>query len=284
MKLNGLKLAGHFTEGERLCFELECEWTEAAALNGQTLTVTEDGDKVEEHFGYTLSTIDESDGTLFCWFARGLSDASKKAIEQLEASVNEMHGGIGELNETAAAAEEKATAAEEKAASADVKAEEAKQAAAQAGASPAVTAAAKAYVNSCTALTNSQVSDMRDLIDDFVQGAEYDKGMTRKYDGKFYRMAQDISATTSQTYLPGPGMESLYTLIDLAADGIRIWHTVTDATNSFALGEKCHHPGEDGPVYVSKRDGNFSEPGTDEWWVLDGSEETGEADTGESEA
>ena len=183
-----------------------------------------------------------------------------------------------------AAAEEKATAAEEKAASADVKAEEAKQAAAQAGASPAVTAAAKAYVNSCTTLTNSQVSDTRDLIEDFVQGAEYDKGMTRKYDGKFYRMAQDISATTSQTYLPGPGMESLYTLIDLAADGIRIWHTVTDATNSFALGEKCHHPGEDGPVYVSKRDGNFSEPGTDEWWELDGSEETGEADTGESEA
>lgn len=31
------------------------------------------------------------------------------------------------------------------------------------------------------------------------------------------------------------------------------------------LGEKAHHPGEDGPVYVSKRDGNTSEPGTDEW-------------------
>ena len=30
-----------------------------------------------------------------------------------------------------------------------------------------------------------------------------------------------------------------------------------DATNSFALGEKAH-PGEDGPVYVSKRDDDIS--------------------------
>ena len=34
-----------------------------------------------------------------------------------------------------------------------------------------------------------------------------------------------------------------------------------DATNSFALGEKAHHPGDDGPVYVSKRNGNASEWG-----------------------
>lgn len=58
-------------------------------------------------------------------------------------------------------------------------------------------------------------------------------------------------------------------LIDLAPDGIRVWHMPTDATNSFALGEKAHHPGADGPVYVSQRDGNTSEPGTDEWWTLD---------------
>ena len=109
---------------------------------------------------------------------------------------------------------------------------------------------------------------VRDLIEDFVQGAEYEKGAIRRYDGKFYRMAQKIDSTTSQTYLPGTGTESLYTLIDLAPDGIRVWHAPTDATNSFALGERCHYPDADGPIYVSKRDGNTSEPGTDEWWEL----------------
>lgn len=34
------------------------------------------------------------------------------------------------------------------------------------------------------------------------------------------------------------------------------------------VGETRHYPDADGPVYVSKRDGNTSEPGTDEWWTL----------------
>lgn len=44
---------------------------------------------------------------------------------------------------------------------------------------------------------------------------------------------------------------------------------VTDATNLFDLGEKCHYPDADGPIYVSKRNGNDSEPTKDEWWVLE---------------
>ena len=28
------------------------------------------------------------------------------------------------------------------------------------------------------------------------------------------------------------------------------------------------NPDADGAIYVSKRDGNTSEPGTDEWWEL----------------
>lgn len=165
------------------------------------------------------------------------------------------------------------TEANTTAASAEQAAAEAKEAAAQAGTSPSIKAAAVIYVNESTTLSNSELGDVRELIKDFEPGAEYAKGVIRKYDAKYYRMAQAINSTTSQTYQPGTGTESLYTLIDLAADGIRIWHTVTDATNSFALGEKCHHPGEDGPVYISKRDGNDSEPGTDEWWELDGAEE-----------
>lgn len=255
MKLNGLKLNGHFMDGDRPCFELDCSLAEISALDGHALTVTDDGDVMEEYFAYSISSINRApEGTYFVWFARDLDDARKAAIEQLEASVSEVHGSISELNRVAAAAEEKA--------------EEAKKAAEQAGASPSVRAASAMYVNA-QALSNSQLSDVRDLIEDFSPGAEYEEGWIRRYEGKYYRMAQKITSTTSQTYQPGMGTESLYTLIDLAPDGIRIWHIVTDATNSFALGEKCHHPGADGPVYVSGRDGNTSEPGTDEWWTLD---------------
>ena len=92
--------------------------------------------------------------------------------------------------------------------------------------------------------------------------------IVQSYDGKYYRMAQDINSTTSTTYQPGTGTESLYTLIDLAPDGIRIWHTVTNAEDSFTLGELCHYPDAEGPIYVSKRVGNTSVPGTDQWWGL----------------
>lgn len=156
---------------------------------------------------------------------------------------------------------------EEQVAEARQTAEDAKVTAEQAGTSTSVKAAASLYVNASSDLTSTDVANTLDLIEDFKQGGEYGKGMVRRYEGKYYRMAKDIDATTSQTYLPGPGMESLYTLIDLAPDGIRVWHQPTDATNSFALGEKCHYPDADGAIYVSKRDGNTSEPGTDEWWV-----------------
>lgn len=36
------------------------------------------------------------------------------------------------------------------------------------------------------------------------------------------------------------------------------------------LDERCHHPGADGEIWVSGRDGNTSEPGTDQWWTRDG--------------
>lgn len=255
MKLNGLNLSGHFMDGDRPCFELACSLAEIASLSGQALTVTDGDDVVEEYYGYSLTALNRApEGTYFVWFTRDLDDASKAAIEQLEASVSEVHGSISELNRVAAAAEEKA--------------DEAKKAAEQAGTSPSVRAASAMYVNA-QALSNSQLSDVRDLIEDFVQGSEYEQGWVRRYEGKYYRMAQKITSTTSQTYKPGTGTESLYTLIDLAPDGIRIWHTVTNATNSFALGEKCHYPDADGPIYVSGRDGNTSEPGTDEWWALD---------------
>lgn len=259
MKLNGIKLSGYFMDGERPCFELECQIGEACELDGQALAVTEDGETVEEFFGYRIDVINRSsDGTYFAYFARELDDASKEAIESLEESVNALHASVTEANSTAASAEQAAV--------------EAKEAAAQAGTSPSVKAASVMYINA-VALTNSQISDVRDLIEDFVTGEAYGKGLVRRYNGAFYRMAQNIDAQTSTTYQPGTGTESLYTLIDLAPDGIRVWHMPTCAEDSFTLGEKAHYPDADGPVYMSGRVGNTSTPGTDEWWTIESGED-----------
>lgn len=117
-------------------------------------------------------------------------------------------------------------------------------------------------------MTTSEIASVVKLLPEWKVGAHYDKGETFTYEGKVYRAAQE-TPSAQDIYKPGAtGTKSLYTLIELAPDGIRVWKTVTDATNSFALGEKCHYPDAEGAIYVSKRDGNTSEPGTDSWWEL----------------
>ena len=232
---------------------------QAAAIEPPYIVYRDDGETVAADFTGMECTgvyLFGDSGSVQLRAARELSTDAREAIRAVE-------GNLTALTATVDAVDGKADTAQAAAETAQQAAEQA-----QASASPAVRAASALYVNASTALTNSQLGDVRDLIEDFVQGGEYAKGAIRRYDGKYWRMAQDINSTTSQTYLPGTGTESLYTLIDLAPDGIRIWHTPTDATNSFALGEKAHYPDAEGPVYVSKRNGNTSEPGTDQWWEL----------------
>ena len=242
MKLNGIDLESYAERANEATFVLSgTTLQDALALDGQTLTITDaKGEDYKVFAGYSVASVGLQEAFVSLRAVRALDDRTEDAIAALDANV-------ATAQETAKAAMEASQAA---------------------GTEPAVKAASVMYVNA-TAITSSQLSDVRDLIEDFVPGAEYEKGWIRRYNGAYYRMAQDIDSTTSTTYQPGEGTESLYTLIDLAADGIRVWHAPTGATDSFALGEKAHHPGADGPVYTSQRDGNTSEPGTDEWWVLD---------------
>ena len=246
-QLNGISLINYAAYENEVTFSLDTDDVQAVvALSGQTLIVTNGEDEVERFDGYKIVQFKDETTYVQARFMRKLDDATAEAIKSLEANVR-----------TARAVADEASAV----------AQEAKDTASQAGTDPQVKAASAMYVNA-QALSNTQLADVRDLIEDFVQGAEYEQGWVRRYEGRYYRMAQKITSTTSQTYLPGTGTESLYTLIDLAPDGIRVWHAPTDATNSFALGELAHYPDADGPVYVSGRNGNTSEPGTDAWWTL----------------
>lgn len=246
LTLNGKELSTWYDGDNIVVFKLlnltlADAWDWAKTLSGEDLVISQDGTERQRYGGYDVTSVGiDDDSRIVMRCLRALDPDTEAAITALEANVSTAQATADSAMETAQAA----------------------------GTEPAVKAASVMYVNA-TAITNSQLSDVRDLIEDFVAGAEYEKGWIRRYNGSYYRMAQDIDSTTSTTYQPGEGTESLYTLIDLAADGIRVWHMPTDATNSFALGEKAHYPDADGAVYVSKRDGNTSEPGTDEWWTLD---------------
>lgn len=246
LTLNGKELSTWYDGDNIVVFKLmnltlADAWDWAKTLSGEDLVISQDGTERQRYGGYDVTSVGiDDDSRIVMRCLRALDPDTEAAITALEANVATAQATADSAMETAQAA----------------------------GTEPAVKAASALYVNA-TAITNSQLSDVRDLIEDFVQGAEYEKGWIRRYGGAYYRMAQKIDSTTSTTYQPGTGTESLYTLIELAPDGIRVWRMPTDATNSFALGEKAHYPDADGAVYVSKRDGNTSEPGQDEWWELD---------------
>lgn len=275
MKLNTIDVAGWVFPGKDVVeFSLmNTTVPVAAALDGQTLQVFDDNgeDVVASFAGYEVTGVWESGNAVRLRASRELNtkvsdvvESVEKNFEALNATVTQKLADVDENVDTmnTAVAEAKQTAT-----NAQNSAQAAQEAAESAQTDPTVIAAATMYVNA-VGLTNSEIADVRDLIKDFVAGEEYKKGWIRRYEGKYYRMAQDINSTTSTTYKPGTGTESLYTLIDLAPDGIRIWHTVTNAEDSFTLGELCHYPDAEGPIYVSKRVGNTSVPGTDKWWEL----------------
>lgn len=277
MKLNTIDVAGWVFPGKDMVeFSLmNTTVPAAAALDGQTLQVFDDNgeDVVASFAGYEVTGVWESGNAVRLRASRELSTEVSDVVEAVEKNFESLNVTVtqklADVDENVSTMNFAVTEAQNAAKAAQTAAENAKT-------SPAIIASAAMYVNAAE-LKNSEIADVRDLIKDFVAGEEYKRGWIRRYDGKYYRMAQDINSTTSTTYQPGTtsttyqhgtGTESLYILIDLAPDGIRIWHTVTNAEDSFTLDELCHYPDADGPIYVSKRVGNTSEPGTDEWWVL----------------
>lgn len=152
---------------------------------------------------------------------------------------------------------------EEQVASAEAKAEQALE-----GSNPQLTALARMQVATMdlTADTDDTVAGINTLLPDFVpDGHEYKTGDSFAYDGRTWRVAQ--AHTSQPQWKPGDtGTESLYYEVVIAPDGILVWRQPTGAHDAPGMGVKRHYPDADGPIYVSKREGNTSVPGTDEWW------------------
>lgn len=118
-------------------------------------------------------------------------------------------------------------------------------------------------------LTDDQVAGVRSFLRDWAKGEKFEKGEPFNHNGKTYRASQAFTGQTQ--YEPGgSGLESLFYEIAMAPDGIIVWQMPKGGHDCPNLGDRRHYPDADGPVYVSKRDGNTSEPTKDEWWELDG--------------
>lgn len=80
---------------------------------------------------------------------------------------------------------------------------------------------------------------------------------------------QDV---TSQAHQTPDATPTIYVRLSIGGDGIPVWSmdALHSDPNAYNTGKRVHYPGADGPVYESRRDGNTSTPGTDEWWSLVG--------------
>jgi len=239
MKLNGLNLASYSVGGMEVdfWFQEDVAPSDVVALKAPYV-ITNDGgdDEISRFDGYVFKSCEDEGELLHLKIILSVEPATEEAIKGLIANVDSLTKKVDSLEVSSV---------------------------------PQLMSFARMVVTPMTAnMTNTEVASVSPLLSEWKVGVHYDKGESFTYQGKVYRAAQEIPSA-QEIYKPGDvGVESLYTLIELADDGIRVWKKVTDATNSFALGEKCHYPDADGAIYVSKRDGNDSEPGTDEWWVL----------------
>ena len=282
MKLNGITCDGWREVGaDGAEFSLSgTSVEEAAAAVADTTNLTEDDGThlVASFAGHRAVSVSEvGDGTVRLRTARELDAPLAYHIHAIEANVKAATEKVDESARRVTQAEANVETAVNQVSTYESRLSAAESTASKATSAvsfmsqqalPQLISASSMYV-SATQLSDSELPDVKDLVEEFVPGKEYAMGTIRKYEGKYWRMAQDIDATTSQTYQPGQGTESLYTLIDLAPDGIRVWHMPTGSTDAFELGEQCHYPDADGLVYVSKREGNTSEPTKDEWWKLE---------------
>ena len=118
------------------------------------------------------------------------------------------------------------------------------------------------------ALDRRSAVGLSTLLDEWSGGGvRYEEGQWLAYGGGACRVEQGHTSQPDWTPAAAP---SLYTMLPLAPDGVRVWERPTHAENAFDEGERAHYPGEGGEIWVSGRDGNTSEPGTDEWWTREG--------------
>lgn len=234
MKLNGITLGGYSARADEATFSLSGATIEdAAALDGETLTVTTDeGEAVEVFEGYVLASVSVSGDSVRVRAIRRVEESAEAAIHALEENVRI-------VRETASATQ--AVANEAKAA-----------------ANPQLaTFAALTLPTIGTALTDEQALSIDTLWPEWSAAAHYKVDEVVRYSGQLYRCEQEHDAQADWTPDAAP---SLWSAITIAGDGVDVWVQPTGAHNAYNTGDRVHYPDASGPIYVSTIDGNTYSP------------------------
>lgn len=253
MKLNGISLGGYRAGGDEVTFSLNGTTIEAAAaLDGETLTVTNDaGETVEVFEGYVLASVAVSGESVRVRAIRKVEESAEAAIHALEENVRVVLQTVTATQATANEAKKSAEAAAE-------------------SANPQVVTFARMAVAPMAAdMTVSEGASVSTLWPERKVGDKVKLKDFFWYAGELYRCNQpELTITAGQT--PDMNLPALYGHVSVAPDGVLIWDAddLTGAPDIYNTGVEVHYPDADGPIYVSGRDGNTSTPGTDQWWTL----------------
>lgn len=239
MKLNGISLGGYRAGGGEVTFSLNGTTIEAAAaLDSETLTVTDDGGEAVEVFeGYVLASVAVSGESVRVRAIRKVEESAEAAIHALEENVRI-------VRETATATQAVANEARE---------------VAQAG-TPAMRQAMQLAISSSD-LAPEDYEEFADLYDAFDPEAKYKRGRMVTYEGGVYRCTKNTASTVGTAPDADPDH---WERVDVAADSVEVW----GPEKSYDKGDRVHYPTEADPVYVSQKNNNTVEPGTDEkYWT-----------------
>lgn len=146
-------------------------------------------------------------------------------------------------------------------------AEEAKTIAEQAGTDPQLQALATLQVASMSfdKTPSDEVVKFIDYWPEWKPDTAYKHNDPLTYDGKKWRVSKDL---TSQAIYPPGTAESEYYPVEVAPDGIIIFHQPGGAYNQITKGEKRHYPDADGPVYEALEDTTYSPDAYPQHWEL----------------
>ena len=99
-------------------------------------------------------------------------------------------------------------------------------------------------------------------LDAWVAGAKYKKGALATYGTGVYRCVANVNNSDAA---PDADAEH-WARVDVTEDGVEVW----SASAAYQKGDRVHYPDNDGPVYVSQKNNNYTEPGTDEkYWTVE---------------
>lgn len=128
---------------------------------------------------------------------------------------------------------------------------------------------AKAAVATMSLDTDTQVAEYSTLLPDWIEeGHQYKQRDSFQWNRKAWIVSQDL--TSSKVY-PPDSSEALYYEVVIAPDGVIVYRTCHGDYDSVRLGERCHYPDANGPVYESLVDKNAYSPDVrpDDWKLVE---------------